>query len=93
MNRRGTSTVLPRALVLALAVLIVSVLAVPAATAQSISPERLNAIYRMSAEDMAATGMFTRSAWERLLAHLYGMKNTAYRELVLDMVLNPESKV
>lgn len=93
MSRRGTSAVLTRALVLAVSVLAVSVLAVPVATAQSISPERLNAIYGMSAEDMAATGMFTRSAWERLLGHLYGMKNTVYRDLVLEMVLNPESKV
>lgn len=63
------------------------------ATAQTVSPERLQAIYRMSAEEMASTGMFTRSAYERLLGYLYGMKNTAYRDLVLDMVLNPESKV
>ena len=63
MSLRGIPAVLTRALILAVAVLAVSLVAVPAATGQSISPERLNAIYRMSAEDMAATGMFTRSAW------------------------------
>jgi len=69
------------------------ILACSPLTAQTISQDRLNAIYQMSAEDMSATGMFTRSAYERLLGYIYGMKNATYRDLVLDMMLNPESRV
>ncbi|MBI3453254.1 MAG: hypothetical protein HY057_10625 [Rhodospirillales bacterium] len=47
----------------------------------------------MSAEDMATTGMFTRSAYDRLLGYLNGMRNKAYRDLVLDMVLAPRSQL
>jgi hypothetical protein len=54
---------------------------------------RLKAIYAMSPEDMAATGAWTRSAYDRLLAHINGIKDKATRDLVLDMVLRPEAKV
>jgi hypothetical protein len=42
---------------------------------------------------MAATGAWTKSAYDRLLAHINGMKDKATRDLVLDMVLRPETKV
>ncbi|MGH7535233.1 MAG: hypothetical protein ACREMG_06575, partial [Gemmatimonadales bacterium] len=58
--------------------------------AQSIPDSRLQAIYAMSAEDMAATGAFTRGAYERLLGYIYGIQNTQIRNLVVDMVLNPQ---
>ena len=64
-----------------------------AATAQAVPEARLKAIYAMSPEDMAATGAWTRSAYDRLLAHINGIKDKATRDLVLDMVLRPESKV
>lgn len=65
----------------------------PEAFAQAVPETRLKAIYAMSPEDMAATGAWTRSAYDRLLAHINGIKDKATRDLVLDLVLRPESKV
>ena len=65
----------------------------PDASAQAVPEARLKAIYAMSPEDMAATGAWTRSAYDRLLAHINGIKDKATRDLVLDMVLRPEAKV
>ena len=65
----------------------------PDASAQPVPEARLKAIYAMSPEDMAATGAWTRSAYDRLLAHINGIKDKATRDLVLDMVLRPEAKV
>lgn len=73
--------------------LAVSTLAVMPAKAQSVSKARLDAIYAMSPEDMAMTGAWTRSNYERLLSHLYAIKDNKIRELVLDMVLKPETKI
>ena len=61
--------------------------------AQSISEARLESIYQMSAEEMAATGAFTRGAYERLLGYVYGIQNKQIRDLVVDMVLNPTATV
>jgi hypothetical protein len=65
----------------------------PDVSAQAVPEARLKAIYAMSPEDMAATGAWTRSAYDRLLAHINGIKDKTTRDLVLDMVLHPESKV
>lgn len=87
MNRR-------KMLGMAAAALAAFVVTGPAqAQAPAVPEARLQAIYAMSAEDMAATGAWTRAAYDRMMAHIYGMKNQTYRALVLDMVLNPESKV
>jgi hypothetical protein len=64
-----------------------------AAQAQAVPEARLKAIYAMSPEEMASTGAWTRSAYDRLLTQLRAIKDTATRELVLDMVLKPESRV
>jgi hypothetical protein len=76
----------------AAALAVVSLFAMPAA-AQGVPDARLKAIIAMSAEDMAATGAWTRSAYERMLGYIYGIQDKATRELVLDMVLRPETKM
>ena len=63
------------------------------ATAQAIPEARLKAIYAMSPQEMAETGAWTKSAYDRMLAYINGIKNPAMRDLVLDMVLRPESKM
>ena len=64
----------------------------PAAQAQAVSPARLEAILAMSPEDMARTGAWTRSAYERLLGYVYGIQDKPTRDMVLEMVLRPEAK-
>jgi len=64
-----------------------------AAMAQAVPEARLKAIYAMSPEEMASTGAWTRSAYDRMLARIRAIKDKDLRELVLDMVLKPESKV
>lgn len=80
---------------LSLAVLLMSWALVPAlpVQAQAVPPERLQKILAMSPEDMAATGAWTRAAYDRMLSHIHGMQNRELRDLVLDMVLRPEAKV
>ncbi len=63
------------------------------AGAQAVTEARLKAILAMSAQEMAETGAWTRSAYERMLGYIYGIQDKATRDLVLDMVLKPESKV
>ena len=41
----------------------------------------------------AGFGPLVETDWLAARCPGYGMKNTAYRDLILDMVLNPESKV
>lgn len=81
-----------RRLLGALCVLCVMVLATPG-HAQTIPDARLKSIFAMTPEQMASTGKWTKSAYDRMLAHINGMKDAKLRELVLDMVLRPESKV
>jgi len=64
-----------------------------AAQAQAVPEARLKAIYAMTPEEMANTGAFTRSAYDQMLARIRAFKDTALRDLVLDMVLKPESTV
>jgi hypothetical protein len=64
-----------------------------AGLAQAVPEARLKAILAMSAQEMAETGAWTRSAYEKMLGHIYGIQDKAIRDLVLDMVLRPESKV
>jgi hypothetical protein len=76
----------------AAAIAAASLFATPA-HAQGVPEARLKAITAMSAEDMAATGAWTRSAYERMLGYIYGIQDKATRDLVLDMVLRPETKM
>lgn len=80
-----------RRLLGALCVLSVLVLATPG-HAQTIPDARLKSIFAMTPEQMASTGKWTKSAYDRMLVHINGMKDAKLRELVLDMVLRPESK-
>ena len=68
------------------------VLSAPA-FAQAVPEARLKAIYAMSPEEMASTGAWTRSAYDRMLGYINAIKDRSTRELVLEMVLRPESKV
>jgi hypothetical protein len=51
--------------------------------------ERLQAIFQMSAEEMAATSAFTRRGYESQLAYAYRIQNKQIREIVLDFMLKP----
>ncbi len=50
--------------------------------------QRLQAIFDMSAEDMAATSAFTKRAYEAQLAHIYRIQNKQIRDIVLEFVLS-----
>jgi hypothetical protein len=80
-----------RRLLGALCVLGVMLLATPG-HAQTIPDARLKSIFAMTPEQMASTGKWTKSAYDRMLGYINGMKDAKLRELVLDMVLRPESK-
>jgi hypothetical protein len=78
-----------------LSFLIVSVALLAAITlshAQAVPEARLKAILAMNPQEMAETGAWTRSAYERMLGYIYGIQDKQTRELVLDMVLRPEAK-
>jgi hypothetical protein len=51
----------------------------------------LQAIFEMSAEDMATTSAFTRRAYEAQLANVYRIQNKQIRDIVLDFVLKPNA--
>jgi hypothetical protein len=51
--------------------------------------ERLQAIFQMSAEEMAATSAFTRRGYESQLAYAYRIQNKQIRDIVLDFMLKP----
>src|SRR5256885_3258335 len=53
--------------------------------------QRLQAIFDMSAKDMAATSAFTKRAYEAQLAHIYRIQNKQIRDIVLEFVLNPKA--
>ena len=74
------------------AIVFVATVAV-ATQAAEVSEKRLSEIYAMSPEKMAATGAWTRSNYDRLMAHINSIKDKAIRELVLDLVNNPRSTV
>jgi hypothetical protein len=65
-----------------------SVLLLSAAQAQT-DRQRLQAIFAMSAEEMAATSAFTRRAYEAQIAQIYRIQNKQIREIVLELVRNP----
>lgn len=63
-------------------------------TAQAqVSPERIKAITAMSPEQMAATGAFTRSSYDRMMGYVNSIKDPKVRTMVADMVTNPRSTV
>jgi hypothetical protein len=49
----------------------------------------LQAIFAMSAEEMAATSAFTRRAYEAQIAQIYRIQNKQIRDVVLELVRNP----
>jgi hypothetical protein len=53
--------------------------------------KRLQAVFDMSAEDMAATSAFTKRAYEAQLAHIHRIQNKQIRDIVLEFVLNPKA--
>lgn len=61
--------------------------------AQVVPEARIKAILAMTPQQMAETGKWTKSAYDKMLVHINGIKDKATRDLVLDMVLRPESKV
>jgi hypothetical protein len=63
------------------------------AQAQAVPEARIKAILAMTPQQMAETGKWTKSAYDKMLVHVNGIKDKATRDLVLDMVLRPESKV
>src|SRR6267154_1671592 len=69
-----------------------SLVSAGAQTAPSASlQQQLQAIFDMSAEDMAATSAFTKRAYEAQLAHIYRIQNKQIRDIVLEFVLNPKA--
>lgn len=60
------------------------------AAAQTLQ-QRLQAIYAMSAQEMAATSAFARKAYEAQLDQIERIKNPQIREIVRDLVLNPRA--
>src|SRR6266478_4698136 len=69
-----------------------SLVSAGAQTAPSASlQQRLQAIFDMSAEDMAATSAFTKRAYDAQLAHIYRIQNKQIRDIVLEFVLNPKA--
>src|SRR5499433_2339410 len=73
------------AAIFAIALSVVPLSAAQAQTAQ----QRLQAIFAMSPEEMAATSAFTRRAYEAQIAQIYRIQNKQIREIVLEMVRNP----
>jgi hypothetical protein len=65
-----------------------SVVPLSAAQAQT-AQQRLQAIFAMSPEEMAATSAFTRRAYEAQIAQIYRIQNKQIREIVLELVRNP----
>ena len=65
-----------------------SVLLLSGAQAQT-GRQRLQAIFAMSAEEMAATSAFTRRAYEAQIAQIYRIQNKRIRDIVLELVRNP----
>ena len=53
--------------------------------------QRLQAIYAMSAEEMASTSAFTRRAYEAQIEQIDRMQNPQVREIVRDLVLKPRA--
>ena len=49
----------------------------------------LQAIFQMSAEEMAATSAFTRRGYEAQLAYAYRIQDKQVRDIVLDFMLKP----
>src|SRR6266436_3387377 len=68
--------------------IVLSVVLMPAAQAQTVQG-RLQAIFAMSAEEMAATSAFTRRAYEAQIAQIYRIQNKQIRDVVLELVRNP----
>lgn len=68
--------------------IVLSVMLMSAAQAQTVQ-QRLQAIFAMSAEEMAATSAFTRRAYEAQIAQIYRIQNKQIRDVVLELVRNP----
>ena len=68
--------------------IVLSVMLMSAAQAQTVQ-QRLQAIFAMSAEEMAATSAFTRRAYEAQIAQIYRIQNKQICDVVLELVRNP----
>jgi hypothetical protein len=55
--------------------------------------KRLQTIYQMSAEEMAATSSFIKTAYDAQLARVKQIQNKQLRDTVLDLVLKPAATV
>ena len=63
------------------------------ATAGEVPQARLEAIYAMSPEQMARTGSWVRSNYDRMMAYILSIEDPNIRNLVLDLVNDPRSTV
>ncbi len=66
---------------------------IPAVTAAEVSKERLDKILAMTPLEMAKTGAWTTSAYNRLLGYINSIEDKEIRTLVLDMATTPKSTV
>src|SRR5215467_8383504 len=71
------------------AVLGIALSVVLLSAAQAQTAQRLQTIFAMSAEEMAATSTFTRRAYEAQIAQIYRIQNKRIRDIVLELVRNP----
>ena len=63
------------------------------ATAGEVPQARLEAIYAMSPEQMARTGAWVRTNYDRMMAYVLSIEDPGIRNLVLDLVNHPRSTV
>ncbi|GLQ07742.1 hypothetical protein [Sneathiella chinensis] len=63
------------------------------AGAAEISKDRLNSILATSPLEMATTGAWTVSAYDRLMGYIHSIQDKELRTLVLDMYQNPKTTV
>lgn len=61
--------------------------------AQAVPEARIKSILAMTPQQMAESGKWTKEAYDKMLVHVNAIGDKATRELVLDFVLRPESKV
>ena len=65
----------------------------PAAIAAEVSKDRIDQILAMNPTQMAKTGAWTVSAYDRLMSYLNSIEDKEIRTLILDMANNPKSIV
>jgi len=78
---------------LILTTLMLSATYVTTVTAAEVSKARIDQILAMNPTQMAKTGAWTTSAYNRLMGYITSIENKEIRTLVLDMATNPKSTV